>query len=170
MAHIMRITMKKQDSKSLSLGRALAQLRESRGVSQEKLEEISGIPRRTIQNIEYGVVKEPKLAVVRKILNALESGFAGLGIDIGDYQIVGDTEPTLTFAPQKQDPVPPDRAAEILRDLEVLLQKYSRAPEARRLLALYVITLRESYLARYEALPNSDRQVSATLRRSLGTS
>lgn len=91
-----------------------------------------------------------------------------------DEKSVFENMPAPSRQPSVQvvspQPIDPDRAAEILQDLQVLLQRYGGVRLEQRLLALYAITLEEPYLTRYEALPDSDHQVSATLRRSLGTS
>lgn len=42
-----------------TLASRLTRLRKSRKISQERLSEVTGVPRRTIQNLEYGAVESP---------------------------------------------------------------------------------------------------------------
>lgn len=137
----------------------LKRLRESAGWDQPRLAEETGISQQMIQKIE-----QRKTSPSQEYLDKL---CAGLGCEMVDlYWPI--KEPAAVAEPEL--PLDDARASEILLELDIVLKKYAKCPTERRLLALFVITLQEFYLSRYEALPNSDRQVSATLRRSLGTS
>jgi transcriptional regulator with XRE-family HTH domain len=71
------------------LGTRLANIRKSRGFTQEALEEASGVPRRTIQSIEHGESENPSLAVMLKLLNALRASFEDIGVNTEKSQARG---------------------------------------------------------------------------------
>lgn len=52
-------------------GEKIRNLRESRGWSRETLSEKSGIPSRTIQDIETGAIKNPGLETIKPLIKAL---------------------------------------------------------------------------------------------------
>lgn len=64
-----------------NIGPKICELREKRGLTQEGLEEASGVPRRTIQNIEHGQTKDPGVGTVLKLLKALRFTWADIEIE-----------------------------------------------------------------------------------------
>jgi transcriptional regulator with XRE-family HTH domain len=54
-----------------SVGENLTAIRKRRGYSQDRLSELSGVPAKTIGNIEQGVSQNPKGSTLRKIAEAL---------------------------------------------------------------------------------------------------
>lgn len=64
-----------------NIGPKISELRERRGLTQEDLEEKSGVPRRTIQNIEHGQTKDPGIGTISKILKALRYSWADIEAD-----------------------------------------------------------------------------------------
>ncbi len=151
--------------------------RDKRRWTQAQLAEYSDMSLKMIQKIEYGKVA-PTPETMDKLAKALE-------IDV--FKFYEDTEPPKHDRdPRPKTPSPidenepyitipedetnirylaaPEREAEILQELGIVLHKYSKASQIQRLIALYVLTGRESFLTQYEKHPLGNRRVSKELR------
>lgn len=110
-------------------------LRKARRFSQEKLAEISGVPRRTLQNIESGQTLSPGLDTVTALAQAL-------GVSVGDLSgAPGSPAPDLTFA-------------------ATLLSKFVALSPVRQRFVLAVVFGDESYLSGDSLLAQAYRTLS----------
>jgi transcriptional regulator with XRE-family HTH domain len=122
-------------SASYSLGERVAQLRDAKGWSQQDLADKSGIPRRTIQNLEYGE-GSPRLDTLIEVCKAL-----------------GTTLDALTGQPGHAKAQLADQVARLARlernwaEAADLMAAVARAKPVRRLVGLYILTRDERYLA-----------------------
>lgn len=66
---------------SRTFGQMLKIVREEKGLSQENLQEITGLKREYICRIETGVVKNPTLMTVKKIVKGLDVNIQDLVVD-----------------------------------------------------------------------------------------
>ena len=54
------------------LGKNIKKLRKKKGLTQEKLAQLAGIPYATLNKVEIGVHKQPRVGTVAKIAKALK--------------------------------------------------------------------------------------------------
>lgn len=141
----------------------LKRLRTAKGWDQAALSDKAAISEQMVQKLEQQKTN-PSLEMLDKLAT-------GLNCSISD--LYDSPEPTVTMPGGEDLPpidMPPERASEILQELDILLQRYSRAHLDMRLLVLYILTGRESYIDRYEGLPDADLIVSEALRQLISAS
>src|SRR5262245_45882911 len=86
---------------ALNLSKNIRQLRESRGLSQEQLARLSGIPRPTWSNLESGAAN-PTLAVLARVASSLQ---------VSIEELIRTTLDAWKFYPASQLATQPRRAA-----------------------------------------------------------
>jgi len=60
------------------IGRKIKQIREYKGLTQKELAKLSGVKYTTLTKLETGVIVDPKLSQITKLLAALEITFEQL--------------------------------------------------------------------------------------------
>lgn len=130
-------------STEVSLGERIAQIRDLKGWSQERLADESGIPRRTVQNIEYGAVS-PRVDTLLAIASALDTSLDALT----GRQSFAKSQVAEKLATQS-------RVQEHWIEAARLLSAIAQASPLRRLIALYILSNDERYIQELRTLAGS---------------
>lgn len=108
-----------------SVGQKLKAIREKKGLSHPDLESLSGVKSRTLQDVEYGVTKQPGFETVVKMATAL---------DVSLDELIGHK--TSESATRDQ----------IVAPAIQILSRFAAAPPDIRNLVLAILHRDEAYL------------------------